>query len=161
MSETVKLLKEVYEALAEIAKKQGKSIEEIIMDSVEKRLNPKTRIEIYKKLYEKHFREAEEFYAKGDILQSGEKYWGALASLLSAIAAKENLPHYTHRDFREIIELLTDRTGDPEYSKLFSSAEALRANFYHNFMGKLSFEAHREDAVKLARKLTEYVAGPT
>lgn len=76
MSETVKLLKEVYEALAEIAKKQGKSIEEIIMDSVEKRLNPKTRIEIYKKLYEKHFREAEEFYAKGDILQSGEKYLG-------------------------------------------------------------------------------------
>ena len=49
------------------------------------------------------------------------------------------------------------RGGDLEYSRLFSSAEALHANFNHNFMSKLSFEAHRDDVIKLIKKIRKFL----
>jgi len=154
---SVELPSEVYELLSAIARKRGRSIEEVIVESVAEKLDPETRVRVYVKLHEKYSREAEELYAKGDLTQSGEKYWGALTSLLSAVGEREGLPHYTHRDLREIAELLAERTGDPDYSRLFSSAEALHANFYHGLMTKLSFEAHRRDVVRLIQKLRRYV----
>ncbi|MHA1595222.1 MAG: PaREP1 family protein [Candidatus Baldrarchaeia archaeon] len=112
---------------------------------------------MYKKLHEKYLQEAEDLYRKNDLPQAGEKYWGSLIALLNVVGEKEKLPHYTHRDLREIAEFLTKKTNDPEFSRLFSSAEALHANFYHNFMSRLSFDAHREDLLKLVRKIKEYL----
>ena len=154
---SIKLPDEVYELLLAIAKKRGKSVEEVIVESVIDKLDPEIRVDVYLKLHEKYVREAEEFYAKGDLVQSSEKYWGALTSLLNVIGEREKLPHYTHRDLRGIVEFLTKKMNDPEYSRLFSSAEALHANFYHNFMSKISFEAHRRDAIRLIQKLRKYV----
>jgi len=154
---SIEVPNEVYELLVEIARRKGKSIEEVILESIIRDLDPKTRIEVYTKLHEKYLKEAEELYSRNDIVQAGEKYWGALTSLLNIIGEREGLPHYTHRDLRDIIEFLTMRGRDPEYSRLFSSAEALHANFYHNFMSKLSFEAHRDDVIKLIKKIRKFL----
>jgi len=147
--------KEIHELLTEVARRRGKSIEEVVVESIIRDLDPKARIEAYIKLHEKYLREAEELYSKANLAQAGEKYWGALTALLNAIGEREGLPHYTHRDLREIVESLTEKTRDPDYSRLFSSAEALHANSNHNFMSKLSFEAHRSDAIKLIQKTKE------
>jgi len=101
---SIELPDEVYELLLAIAKKRGKSVEEVIMESVIDKLDSEIRVDIYLKLREKYVREAEEFYAKGDLVQSGEKYWGVLTSLLNVIGEREKLPHYTHRDLREIVK---------------------------------------------------------
>ena len=154
---SIEVSKEVYELLTELAKRKGKSIEEIIVESIARDLDPRVRVEVYIKLHEKYLREAEELYSKGDLVQAGEKYWGALTALLSVVGEKEGLPYYTHRDLREIVEYLTEKTRDPDYSRLFSSAEALHANFYHNFMSRLSFDAHRGDVLKLIRKIREFL----
>ena len=154
---SIEVSKEVYELLIEIARRKGKSVEEVIVESVVRILDPRARIEVYIKLHEKHLREAEELYSKGDLAQAGEKYWGALTALLNVVGEREKLPHYTHRDLREIVEYLTEKMRDPDYSRLFSSAEALHANFYHNFMSRLSFEAHRSDAIKLIQKIKEFL----
>lgn len=45
-------------------------------------------MEAYLKLAEKYLLDAEELYAKGDLVQAGEKYWGAVTALLSAIAER-------------------------------------------------------------------------
>jgi len=37
--------------------------------------------------------------------------------------------------------------------RLFASAERLHANYYHNFLTELNFEAHRKDVLELLRKL--------
>ena len=116
-------------------------------------LDPEARIEVYIKLHEKYLKEAEELYGKGDLAQAGERYWGSLTALLNAVGEREELPYYTHRDLRGIVEHLTEKTRDPDYSRLFSSAEALHANFYYNFMSKLSFDAHRSDTIKLIQKI--------
>ena len=146
---------EFYELLVEVARRRGRSVEEVVVESIVKDLDPKTRVEVYAKLHERYLREAEELYSRGDFAQAGEKYWGTLTSLLNIVGEREGLPHYTHRDLRDIVEFLAMRKNDPEYSRLFSSAEALHANFYHNFMSKLSFKAHRDDAVKLIRMIKE------
>ena len=150
---SIEASKEVYELLVEVARRKGRSVEEVVVEPIVRDLDPKARIEAYIKLHEKNLREAEELHSKGDLPQAGEKYWSALTALLNAVGEKEELPHYTHRDLRGVVEHLTEETRDPDYSRLFSSAEALHANFYHNFMSKLSFEAHRSDAIKLIQKI--------
>lgn len=75
--------------------------------------------------------------------------------LLSAVAERRGLPHYTHRDFWEVVEALVEETRNPEYSTLFSLAEKLYANFYHGFLRRESFDKHREGALRLIEMLKE------
>ena len=150
---------ELYELLVEVARRRGRSVEEVVVESIIKDLDPKARVEVYAKLHERYLREAEELYSRGDLAQAGEKYWGALTSLLNIVGEREGLPHYTHRDLRDVVEFLAMRENDPEYSRLFSSAEALHANLHHNFMSEMSFKAHRDDAIKLIRKVKELLEG--
>ncbi len=154
----IEVPKEVYEILKTIAEKRGRSIEEIILEPIVGELDPKVRVEIYVKLHEKHINEAEGLHNKGDLVQASEKYWGAVTTLLSAIAEMKSLPHYTHRDFWEIVEMLVEEGKNPEYSTLFRLAEGLHANFYHNFMKKESFEKHREGVLKLIEILKDFLS---
>ena len=71
------------------------------------------RDEVYVKLYEKYLREAEELYARGDLARTGERYWGAVTALINAIAEERGWSHYTHRDYAEIIERLSEELGEP------------------------------------------------
>ena len=95
--------------------------------------------------------------AKGDLVQASEKYWGAVTALLNAVGEVEGLPHYAHRDLKEITIHLSEKEGDPEYSRLFSSVETLHANYYHDFLRGKTFEAHVEDAEKLIERLKSYL----
>jgi hypothetical protein len=117
-----------------------------------KTASSKTRSEKYLELFEKFFAEAEELYKKGEFPQSGEKYWGATAALLNAIAEKRKWPHYSHRDYAEIVEKLSEQLKEP-LGPLFANTERLHANYYHNFLSPLNFEAHRQQTLKLIEKL--------
>ena len=154
---SIEVSKEIYEFLIEIARRKGKSIEELIVESIAEKLDPRTRIELYIKLHEKYLREAKEFVEKNDLVQASEKYWGAVTALLNAIGEKEGLPHYTHKDLKEISLYLTEKEKDPEYTRLFSSVETLHANYYHNFLRPTTFNVHKEDAEKLIQKLRKYL----
>ncbi len=135
-----------------------RDVEEFIAELIAERLDPPRRIELYLKLHGDYLRAAEELYAKGDLAQAGEKYWGAVTALLNIIGERLGMPpHYSHRDLREIASYLTEVTRDPEYTRLFSSVETLHVNFYHSFLGRASFDAHREDAIKLVNKLKAYL----
>ena len=139
----------VAEAILKAAR--GRDVEEFLLSLVVEKLDPPERIQTYLALHEKYLREAEELYAKGDLLQAGEKYWGAVTALLNAIAEKRGLPHHSHRDYAALIEKLYDETEDEELLKGFALAERLHAN--HNFLEKKSFEVHRREALKLVEKL--------
>jgi len=69
------------------------------------------------------------------------------------------MPHYTHRDFWDIVEALVEESGNPEFSTLFRLAEGLHANFYHGFMRRESFEKHREGVLRLINMLMEAAKG--
>jgi len=152
----IEVSEEVYELVSAIAKRKAKSVEEIILEYIAKDIDPSVRIEVYMKLHERYLRDAEELYAKGDLAQAGEKYWGAVTALLNTIGEKRGWSHYTHRDYAEIVERLSEELEEP-LGRLFASIERLHANYYHNFLTKVNFEAHREDALKLVQKLRSLI----
>ncbi|RFA94990.1 PaREP1 family protein [Pyrobaculum aerophilum] len=141
--------------VAELLRKAagGRDVEEFLLSLIAERLDPSERVNVYLALYEKYLREAESLYEKGDLAQAGEKYWGAVTALLNAIAEKRGMPRYSHRDYAVLIERLYAETKDKELLVGFRLAEGLHANFYHNFMGKESFELHREAVLGLVERL--------
>ncbi|MEM4424123.1 PaREP1 family protein [Pyrobaculum sp.] len=145
----------VAEALRKAA--GGRDVEEFLLELLAAKLDPQERVEIYLKLHEKYLQEAERLYAMGDLPQAGEKYWGAVTALLNAIAEKRGMPHYSHRDYADIIEVLYAETKDRELLVGFSLAERLHANFYHNFMKRESFEFHREAVLRLVERLRRFL----
>jgi hypothetical protein len=153
----LELPEEVYQLIAERARRLGTSVEELVIDAVASLLDPSMRVELYLRFQEKLLRDAEELNSKGDLVQASEKYWGAVSALLNAVGERENIPHYTYQDLKEIAIHLTEKEGDKEYTRLLSSAETLHANYYHNFLGKTSYDAHREDALRLIERLKRYL----
>jgi uncharacterized Zn finger protein (UPF0148 family) len=113
-----------------------------------KTASSKTRTRKYPELIEKYLAEAQEIYKKGDLPHSGEKYWEATAALLNTIAEKRKWPHYSHRDYADIVEKLSEQLKEP-LGPLFANTERLHANYYHNFLSPLNFEAHRQQTLKL------------
>jgi hypothetical protein len=145
----------VAEALRKAA--GGKDVEEFLAELIAERLDPPERVELYLRLYEKFFKEAEALYERGDFVQAGEKYWGAVAALLNALAEKRGWPHYSHRDYAVAVERLYIETGDKELVIGFSLAERLHSNFYHNFLSPQGFQLHREAVLILIQKLKKLV----
>jgi len=154
----IEIPEELRELLHRKARNLGKTIPELILELVTDVTNSETRIRIYEKLHEKYMKEAEDFYKKGDLIQASEKYWGTVTTLLSIIGELEELPHYKHIHFNEIISHVTEKTGDRELPRLFASAERLHANYHHGFLKKIEFEVHREDVLKLVQKLKNYIS---
>ncbi len=66
----------IYDLIKELI--VGRDIDAFIADLIAERLDPKCRVEVYLMLHEYYLRSADEFYAKGDISQAGEKLWGAV-----------------------------------------------------------------------------------
>ena len=66
---------ELYNIISDIAKKRGKSVEQIILESFINSVDPKRRIELYLQLHETFLKEFEKFYNRGDLVQAGEKLW--------------------------------------------------------------------------------------
>ncbi|MEL9990654.1 MAG: PaREP1 family protein [Thermoproteus sp.] len=146
--------------LAEFLRKAagGRDLELFLADLLAQSLDPPRRVELYLRLYEKYLADAEELYSKGDLPQAGEKYWGAVTALLNAIAEIRGAPHYSHRDYAELIGQLYEETGDKELVMWFRMAEGLHANFYHNFMKAKEFELHRDAVLKLVERLKGFLA---
>ncbi|WP_054857102.1 PaREP1 family protein [Vulcanisaeta sp. JCM 16159] len=145
----------ITELLRELA--NGRDIEEFIVDLVAERLDTQRRVELYLRLHEDYLRAAEELYNKGDLAQAGEKYWGAVTALLNAIDESRGWEHYSHRDYDVIIGRLYKETKDKLILTNFSMVKRLQANFYHNFMDREEFEAHRETVFELIGKLREFL----
>ncbi|GAB6947684.1 PaREP1 family protein [Vulcanisaeta sp. JCM 16161] len=143
------LLPVIYDLIRELA--NGKDVNAFIADLLAARLDPSRRVGFYFKLHEDFLREAEDLYSKGDLVQAGEKYWGAVTALLNAIAESRGWEHYSHRDYDVIIERLANELHDDELRTLFDSAEKPHANFYHNFL------IRRGRVLTLIRRLNEYL----
>ncbi|GAB6946267.1 PaREP1 family protein [Vulcanisaeta sp. JCM 16161] len=144
----------IAELLKELA--GGRGIEDFMVDLVAEGLDPSRRVEVYMRLSEDYLRSAEELYARGDLAQAGEKYWGAVTALLNAIAESRGWEHHSRRDYDEVVERLYKEINDKSILVDFSMAERLHANFYHNFMSRENFEAHREAVLELIGKLREF-----
>ena len=97
----------------------------------------------YLDLNRKYLSEGESFLAKGDPVQASEKFWGAAAEIIKAVAAGRGLELRTHADLWMFITKLRDELNDPEITRLFSIAGMLHQNFYE---ASMTFKAVKDSA---------------
>ena len=88
----------------------------------------------YLQLSQKTLQDAEALLARGDYHQASEKFWGAAAVMVKAIADQRGWPHGSHRDLYRVINRLVEETGQGELVDLFSLAGHLHTNFYEDWL---------------------------
>lgn len=84
----------------------------------------------------KYLQDGDHLLDEGDIPQASEKFWGATAEAVKALAEQRGMRHYNHRELRGVITQVARETGDEEFREVFSIAESLHANFYENYMAE-------------------------
>ena len=86
----------------------------------------------------------------GDLIQASEKFWGAAAQALKAIAQEQGWEHNSHAHFFRIVQEIITMTGDEEIFDLFGAANLLHINFYEHWM-------KREQIHKLGAQVGELI----
>ncbi len=113
------------------------------------------KVEDYLNLNDKYLKEAEALMEKGDYVQASEKFWGAAAEIVKAVAAQRGIEIRSHGELYRFITTLREEMDDPELTKLFTAAGTLHQNFYENWlpprMVKDCGDAVKELVVRLRR----------
>ena len=99
------------------------------------------------------FTKAEEALAQGDFLQASEKLWGAAAHMVKSVAEARGWAHSGHRELFEVVNRLTNESGDLEPRHLFHTANSLHSNFYENWMAEDWIEAGAKEVGEFLHKL--------
>lgn len=116
--------------------------------------SPKEVADEYMRTSRRFLLQAETELAVGDLIQASEKGWGAVAQALKAAATLRGLGHWSHKEMRRVVNVLSDETGNPRIIELFGFAEALHANFYETWMKASQVEFR----VSLMREFVEIIA---
>ncbi len=142
--------------LREKAKCEGKVIEELLSEAVLQYYSisdPKLKVEIYLKLYEKYLKEGEKLLAEKDYVQASEKFWGSVTQIVKALAAERGIELRSHSELHSFISKLEKELRDPEVRRLWQSAGMLHQNLYENWLPPEMVEGNVEDVKKLIEKL--------
>lgn len=105
-----------------------------------------------------YLRHGEALLSEGDLTQAAEKFWGATATRIKAIAQARGWRHSSHADIGRSLKRIIDESTDTELSGLYKSAETLHANFYENFMKRDDVMNRGNDIKLLIEKLTPFLS---
>ena len=75
---------------------------------------------------------AAEMLAQGDRIQASEKFWGAAAHQVKAIAAARGWPNTSHTDGFSIVQHISRHVGNRQVGDLFGLASDTHQNFYED-----------------------------
>ena len=100
------------------------------------------------RLIQKNLQDAEALLGLGDYHQASEKFWGAAATSVKAIAEQRGWPHQSHRDLHRVVSTLAQETGRPEVIDRFNLASSLHTNFYEDWLTP-------EEVMRLAASVRE------
>ncbi len=107
-------------------------------------------------LAEKHTRlarqlieDAQQEIAAGDLVQGGEKLWGATSHAIRAHCASHDLAHgrYAHR--RRAVFDLAEQLDNPFVRVTFGIAQSCRGNFYNDWLEQEDLDAYLPDIEEL------------
>jgi len=94
----------------------------------------KERIKRYLRLNGKYLKEAEDLLAKGDYVQASEKFWGAAAQSVKAVAARRDVELLTHTSIFEFVSKLHKKHPELKLAEDFHIASSLHTNFYEDWL---------------------------
>ena len=107
----------------------------------------------YLELNRKYLGEGESLLMKGDPVQASEKFWGAAAEIVKAVAAERGLELRTHADLWAFVTKLRDEVKEPEITRLFGLAGMLHQNFYEASMTPEAVRDHAQAIKQFISKL--------
>ena len=97
-----------------------------------------------------------ELLRRGELAKAGEMLWGAFVSYLNAIAVLlRGEPLRGHGEVRRLGRQVAIARGDRELHEYITTAEAMHANFYHEFMGKEEFMEYYGRALRALASLRQ------
>ncbi len=91
---------------------------------------------------------------EGDLGKASEFLYGVITNLIYALGLLDNVKLGDHARMKEYLTELAASRGDSDMGEGFLEAEAMHANFYHNYMSKDLFQSKRGKVEGLAIKLT-------
>ncbi len=111
----------------------------------------------YLDLNSKYLKEAEGLMKKRDYAQASEKFWGAAAEIVKAVAAKRDMELRSHGELHGFVTRLRNELKDPELTRLFAAASALHQNFYENWLTPEMVEDYADAVREFVKKLKRSV----
>ena len=106
----------------------------------------------------RYLNQAEEEFARGDLLQASEKGWGATSQMLKALASERGWQHRRHNNLYEAVDKLIEETNDYEFRPLFAAAGALHTNFYEEFLEDDEVHDHLDQVIRFVDKMEALLA---
>ena len=91
----------------------------------------------------------------GDLRQASEKFWGAAAQAMKALAERRKWHHRSHRHFKQNLDKLQDRNDYDDLVRWFGAAELLHINFYEDHSSYETINIHAEDVSRLIDRLEQ------
>lgn len=90
--------------------------------------------EKYMALSHSYIQQAEEELRRDDLLQAGEKAWGAVSTAIKAVAEDRGWFHGHHNLTHEALFWLADESGIAKLKEAFAVVDQLHRNFYENVL---------------------------
>ena len=114
------------------------------------------KVNNYVGLNNKYLREADTLVRQGNYVQASEKFWGAAAEIVTAVAAKRGIDLRSHSELYRFATKLSQELNNRELIRLFGLASALHQNFYENRLPAemvIDYGEAVKELVELLRKL--------
>jgi hypothetical protein len=108
-------------------------------------------------LNNKYLKEADALIGKGDYVQASEKYWGAAAEMVKAVASKRGIDIKSHGELFSFVSRLKDELHKPDLPRLFSLASTLHQNFYENWLPPETVRDHAEAVREFVARLKKEI----
>lgn len=103
--------------------------------------------------------DADKELEKGDTFQASEKLWGAASHVVIAEMHRQGIKQSGHKAMVNAVEAIADDVEDPRLGDLFTSAEALHANFYHGFLDEEDIRRYRNRVHVFVNRFLEFTEG--
>lgn len=107
-------------------------------------------IKKYLELNNKCLHDAEECLKNGDYTQASEKLWGAMVTIVKAIASQRRKTIRSHEGISAFMAEIARELNDRSIGNIYLAAEGIHQNFYEN-------AAHPDFVKKGAKTIKQFV----
>ncbi|MGA9348007.1 MAG: PaREP1 family protein [Anaerolineae bacterium] len=113
------------------------------------------RAQGYLWLNDKYLKEAKTLMEEGDYVQAAEKFWGAAAEIVKAVAVERGVEIRSHGEWHGFATKLGKELNDPALPSLFGTAAALHQNFYEKWLPPETVVAYSGAVRQLVERLNK------
>ncbi|MFQ6135144.1 MAG: PaREP1 family protein [Nitrososphaerales archaeon] len=117
----------------------------------------KTEVGRYRRLNGRFLRDGEVLLKKGDYIQASERFWGAAAEIVKAVASMKGRKLRTHGNLFEYVRELNEAYPDLELVRDFLVASHLHSNFYEDELPGWAVEEAAEVVRAFVTKMEKFL----